>query len=51
MFFEIVDWIDAFFWSIFTVLIFQIFLMQLYEIPSESMVPTFLLRIEFLFQK
>ena len=27
--FEIVDWIDAFFWSIFTVLIFQIFLMQL----------------------
>ena len=42
--FEVVDWIDAFFWSIFTVLIFQIFLMQLYEIPSESMVPTFLVR-------
>ena len=42
--FEIVDWIDAFFWSIFTVLIFQIFLMQLYEIPSESMVPTFLIK-------
>ncbi len=42
--FEIVDWIDAFFWSIFTVLIFQIFLMQLYEIPSESMVPTFLVK-------
>lgn len=42
--FELVDWIDAFFWSIFTVLIFQIFLMQLYEIPSESMVPTFLVR-------
>lgn len=42
--FEIVDWIDAFFWSIFTVLIFQIFIMQLYEIPSESMVPTFLIK-------
>ena len=42
--FEIADWIDAFFWSIFTVLIFQIFLTQLYEIPSESMVPTFLIK-------
>ena len=42
--FELVDWVDAFFWSIFTVLIFQIFLMQLYEIPSESMVPTFLIK-------
>ena len=42
--FEVVDWIDAFFWAIFTVLIFQIFLLQLYEIPSESMVPTFLIK-------
>ena len=42
--FEAVDWVDAFFWSIFTVLIFQIFLLQLYEIPSESMVPTFLIK-------
>ncbi len=42
--FELVDWIDAFFWAIFTVLIFQIFLLQLYEIPSESMVPTFLVK-------
>ena len=42
--FELVDWIDAFFWAIFTVLIFQIFLLQLYEIPSESMVPTFLIK-------
>ena len=41
---ELVGWIDAFFWSIFTVLIFQIFLIQLYEIPSESMVPTFLVK-------
>ena len=42
--FEVADWVDAFFWAIFTVLIFQIFLMQLYEIPSESMVPTFLVK-------
>ena len=42
--FEFADWIDAFFWAIFTVLIFQIFLLQLYEIPSESMVPTFLIK-------
>ena len=42
--FEIVDWIDALVWSIFTVLIFQIFVLQLYEIPSESMVPTFLVK-------
>ena len=32
------------FFVIFTVLIFQIFLLQLYEIPSESMVPTFLVK-------
>lgn len=42
--FETVDWIDAIVWSIFTVLIFQIFFLQLYEIPSESMVPTFLIK-------
>ena len=42
--FEFIDWIDAFFWAIFTVLIFQIFLLQLYAIPSESMVPTFLIK-------
>lgn len=42
--FEVVDWIDALVWSIFTVLIFQIFVLQLYEIPSESMVPTFLIK-------
>ncbi len=41
--FEIVDWIDSFVWAIFTVLIFQIFFLQLYKIPSESMVPTFLI--------
>lgn len=42
--FEAIDWIDALVWSIFTVLIFQIFVLQLYEIPSESMVPTFLIK-------
>lgn len=44
LFYEIIDWIDALVWAVFTVLIFQIFLMQLYEIPSESMVPTFLIK-------
>ena len=42
--FEIVDWIDALIWAIFTVMLFQIFVFQLYEIPSESMVPTFLIK-------
>lgn len=42
--FEAIDWIDALVWSIFTVLIFQIFILQLYAIPSESMVPTFLVK-------
>ncbi|MBP5519489.1 MAG: signal peptidase I [Treponema sp.] len=44
IFAEIVEWVDAFFWSIFTALIFQIFVIQLYGIPSESMVPTFLVK-------
>lgn len=42
--YELVGWVDAFFWAIFTVLIFQIFLIQLCEIPSESMVPAFLVK-------
>lgn len=42
--FQIVDLIDAIVWAIFTVLIFQIFILQLYTIPSESMVPTFLIK-------
>lgn len=41
---EALSWIDALVWSIFTILIFQIFFLQLYEIPSESMVPTFLVK-------
>ena len=41
---EIVDWIDALVQAVFMVLLVQIFLMQLYVIPSESMVPTFLVK-------
>ncbi|MCR4579215.1 MAG: signal peptidase I [Treponema sp.] len=41
---EAASWIDALVWSIFTIMIFQIFILQLYEIPSESMVPTFLVK-------
>lgn len=43
-FYEIIDWIDALVWAIFTVMLVQIFIFQLYEIPSESMVPTFLIK-------
>ncbi len=42
--FEIVDWIDAFVQAVFMVLLLQIFILQLYVIPSESMVPTFLIK-------
>ena len=42
--FEIVDWIDALVQAVFMVLLVQIFLLQLYVIPSESMVPTFLVK-------
>ena len=41
---EIVDWIDALVQAVFMVLLVQIFLLQLYVIPSESMVPTFLVK-------
>ena len=41
--FEIVDWIDALVQAVFMVLLIQIFVLQLYVIPSESMVPTFLI--------
>ena len=43
-FVEIIEWIDAIVWSIFTVLLVQLFVFQLYEIPSESMVDTFLVK-------
>ena len=42
--FEIIDWVDALVWSVFMVLLVQIFFFQFYEIPSESMVPEFLIR-------
>ncbi len=42
--FEIIDWIDALVQAVFMVLIFQIFVLQLYVIPSESMVPAFLIK-------
>lgn len=40
--FEVLDWADAIVQAVFMVLIFQIFVLQLYVIPSESMVPSFL---------
>lgn len=42
--FEIIDWIDALVQAVFMVLLIQIFVLQLYVIPSESMVPTFLIK-------
>lgn len=41
---EIFDWLDAIVWALFTVMLVQIFIFQLYTIPSESMVPTFLIK-------
>jgi signal peptidase I len=41
---EILEWIDAFVQAAFTVALLNIFIIQLYEIPSESMVPEFLVR-------
>jgi signal peptidase I len=38
----ILDWIDAIGWAVIAVILVQIFVFQLYEVPSESMVPTFL---------
>ncbi|MCK9170057.1 MAG: signal peptidase I [Treponema sp.] len=42
--FEVVDWIDALVQAVFMVLLIQIFIVQLYVIPSESMVPQFLIK-------
>ena len=42
--FEILSWIDALVQAVFMVLLLNIFIVQLYEIPSESMVPEFLVR-------
>lgn len=42
--FEILDWVDALVQAVFMVLLIQIFVFQLYVIPSESMVPSFLVK-------
>lgn len=41
---EVVDWADALLQAVFMVLLIQIFIVQLYVIPSESMVPSFLVK-------
>ncbi len=40
---EVFEWIDAFVQAAFMVSLIHIFIIQLYEIPSESMVPEFLI--------
>lgn len=40
---EILEWVDALIQAAFTIVLLNIFVFQLYEIPSESMVPTFLI--------
>lgn len=39
---EIAEWVDALVQAVFTIVLLNIFIFQLYEIPSESMVSTFL---------
>lgn len=41
---ELLGWIDALAQAVFMVLLLNIFIVQLYEIPSESMVPEFLIK-------
>ena len=40
---EILEWVDALIQAAFTIVLLNTFIFQLYEIPSESMVPTFLI--------
>ena len=40
---EVLEWIDAAFYAIFFVLLVNIFVFQVYRIPSESMVPEFMI--------
>lgn len=40
---EILEWVDALVQAVFTIVLLNIFVFQLYEIPSESMVSTFLI--------
>ena len=42
--FEALEWVDALLQAVFTIMLLNIFVFQLYEIPSESMVPTFLVK-------
>ncbi|MDR3283593.1 MAG: signal peptidase I [Treponema sp.] len=42
--YEAVGWIDALVQAVFMVTLIHLFIVQLYEIPSESMVPEFLIR-------
>ena len=41
---EALSWIDALVQAVFMVLLLNVFIVQLYEIPSESMVPEFLIK-------
>lgn len=43
-FISCLEWIDALIQAAFMVLLINIFIFQLYEIPSESMVPTFMIK-------
>lgn len=40
---EVLSWVDALCWAITHMILLNLFLFQLYEIPSESMVPTFMI--------
>ncbi len=42
--YEILDWLDAIIQAVFTIVLLNIFIFQLYVIPSESMVPAFLVK-------
>ena len=41
---ELLSWVDALVQAVFMVLLLNVFIVQLYEIPSESMVPEFLIK-------
>ncbi len=40
---ELLEWVDAAFYAVFFVLLVNIFVFQVYRIPSESMVPEFMI--------
>ena len=43
LFTELLEWVDAAFYAVFFVLLVNIFIFQVYRIPSESMVPEFMI--------